>query len=378
MTQSDHVEVQAFTSFGDLRRAFGLQDASLLASTTESTDVFYTLPWFETLAEFGLTHGADASMARHLLLLASSAPSGARICLPLRTGRTLTALSNYYSCLYGPITWTPNAPWSPDQQEDQTLWNAVCEHLRNDRSRWPHITLSPLDAEAPFYKNVRAGLKQAGYWVDDYFCFGNWYLQVAGRPFSAYFQGLPSALRHTIERGQRRLAKHGVWSITIQQAADDRLDAAIADFVQVYMRSWKGPEPNPMFIPGLARMAAAQGWLRLGILTLDGQAIAAQLWLVKTGKASIYKLAYTSGFERFSAGSVLTCAIMQHVIDVDQVKEVDYLTGDEAYKRDWMSHRRERRGIVAFNPGTVRGLWGAGRHFVGVLVAMARRGLHRR
>ena len=43
---------------------------------------------------------------------------------------------------------------------------------------------------------------------------------------------------------------------------------------------------------------------------------------------------------------------MQHVIDTDHVEEVDYLTGDDAYKQDWMSHRRERIGLVAFNPRT--------------------------
>ena len=112
-------------------------------------------------------------------------------------------------------------------------------------------------------------------------------------------------------------------------------------------------------------MAAGQGWLRSGILTLNGQAIAAQLWLIKDGKASIYKLAYVKGCERLSAGSVLTHALMQQVIDVDQVAEVDYLTGDDAYKRDWMSHRRERWGLVAFHPRTLRGLWLAAKHFSG-------------
>lgn len=47
---------------------------------------------------------------------------------------------------------------------------------------------------------------------------------------------------------------------------------------------------------------------------------------------------------------------MEHVIDVDRVREVDYLTGDDAYKKDWMSHRRERWGIIAMNPRTPHGL----------------------
>ena len=46
---------------------------------------------------------------------------------------------------------------------------------------------------------------------------------------------------------------------------------------------------------------------------------------------------------------------MRHALDDAAVTEVDHLTGDDRYKRDWMSHRRERWGIVAFNPGTARG-----------------------
>ena len=34
--------------------------------------------------------------------------------------------------------------------------------------------------------------------------------------------------------------------------------------------------------------------------------------------------------------------LMRHVIDVDQVREVDFGSGDDAYKKDWMSDRRER------------------------------------
>jgi hypothetical protein len=272
-------------------------------------------------------------------------------------------LSNYYSSLYAPLAWCAADGTSPIAS--QTLWHGIGQHLYQHPARWPVITLSPLDLDAPFLPPLQTGLKQAGYWTDRFFCFGNWYLAVAQRSFATYAASLPSALRHSIERGQRRLSKQGNWGIHIQQSTDAGLEPAIAQFVQVYNKSWKTAEPTPQFIPQLIRMAAAQGWLRLGVLMLNGQAIAAQLWLLKDGKASIYKLAYAKGYEKLSAGSVLTHALMQHVIDIDQATEVDYLTGDDAYKRDWMSHRRERWGLIAFSPRTPRGLWLAARHFAG-------------
>jgi len=53
------------------------------------------------------------------------------------------------------------------------------------------------------------------------------------------------------------------------------------------------------------------------------------------------------------------------VIDVDKVVEVDFGSGDDPFKKDWMSNRRERWGLIAFNLRTVRGAKEATRHLIG-------------
>jgi CelD/BcsL family acetyltransferase involved in cellulose biosynthesis len=169
-------------------------------------------------------------------------------------------------------------------------------------------------------------------------------------------------LRHSTERGRRRLNKAGEWRIDIVTQVGPALEAALAGYQRVYAQSWKPPEPCPGFIPGLVALAAERGWLRLGVLWLNGEPLAAQLWLTGGGKANIYKLAYAKGMEKFSAGSVLTQALMQHAMDVDRVTEVDYLSGDDAYKADWMALRRERVGLEAFDLRRPAGLLAAARH----------------
>jgi CelD/BcsL family acetyltransferase involved in cellulose biosynthesis len=119
---------------------------------------------------------------------------------------------------------------------------------------------------------------------------------------------------------------------------------------------------------GLITRAAERGWLRLGIVWLKAEPVAAQVWIVANGKADIYKLAYDEAFKDYSPGTVLTARLMQHVIECDAVSEVDYLVGDDAYKKDWMSDRRERWGIVAYNPTTVVGAMGALREALGRLL----------
>jgi len=96
----------------------------------------------------------------------------------------------------------------------------------------------------------------------------------------------------------------------------------------------------------------------MGIAYVADKPIAAQIWIVSGQRAAIYKLAYDESQAQHGAGTILTAFLMRHVLDVDRVNEVDYLIGDDAYKKDWMTHRRERWGIVAYNLKTLRGLVG--------------------
>ena len=330
------------------------------------SDFFCTLDWFENLAKNGLDEGAMSG--RLALLFVVSPRSGLAACLPLVSGTKLVSLSNYYSSFFSAMLWERAGSETPLNQVSDFYQNATklfATLIQTQLAGQAELQLSPMDSKTAFVAGLASALKTSGFWTDFFFCFGNWYLQVAQRRFDVYRTSLPSALQHSIDRGQRRLSKHGDWGFHVQTHVDANLDAAIADFNNVYRQSWKRPEPHDAFIPSLIRLAAQKQWLRMGILRLDGKPVAAQFWMVKNNKASIFKLAYVQGFERFSPGSVLTARLMRHVLDIDKVSEVDYLTGDDAYKKDWMSHRRERWGLLAFRGSSARGWVRAARHFLG-------------
>ncbi|MDP3168447.1 MAG: GNAT family N-acetyltransferase [Hydrogenophaga sp.] len=329
-----------------------MNEPTSTAGSLATTDLFQTEAWFNHL----LAHGF---VDRPTSVLLRSSTSAREVVFPLmRTvdGRSLQSLSNYYSCLFGP------------QGGVQTLhaddWRAVASSLRGLAGS-AVVQLQPLDPSSEWMTAFEAALHATGYWTDRFFCFGNWYQPVPLDGFDAYWAERPSPLRHSVERGRRRLDKAGTWHIEINTSEADDLNAAIEAYETVYAQSWKQPEPCPGFMPGLIRTAAREGWLRLGVLRLNGQALAAQLWLVHGGKANIYKLAYVKGFEKLSAGSVLTSALMQHVMDIDRVEEVDYLIGDDAYKADWMALRRERVGLLACDMRRWCGWLAAGRHVLG-------------
>ena len=99
------------------------------------------------------------------------------------------------------------------------------------------------------------------------------------------------------------------------------------------------------FTPSLVYRLSECGWLRLAILYVKGNPVAAQIWFVVHGKANIYRLAYDEQWKKYSPGSILTEYLMRHVIDEDKVSEIDFLTGNERYKQDWMTNQNERIGV---------------------------------
>jgi CelD/BcsL family acetyltransferase involved in cellulose biosynthesis len=135
----------------------------------------------------------------------------------------------------------------------------------------------------------------------------------------------------------------------VTNSSNEEIDHYMDLYYAVYHASWKAPEMDPSFHRDLAKLARDKGWLRLGFLFLDTSPIAAQLWLVSDGVAYIAKLAYDEGYKKLIPGVILSSEMMKYVIDIDRVKEIDYLIGDEPYKKDWTPNRRERKGILIFN-----------------------------
>lgn len=271
--------------------------------------------------------------------------------------RSISSLTNYYSCYFEPII-------SPDANNIREILSCLAASLWKDRDNWDSINLNPLPVTHNLFPLLIQAFSDHGMLVHSYFCFGNWYLNVAGRSYSEYFAGLSSILRKNIPYMLRKIKNSHRMRIEVYSAESD-LDLPLAAYEKLYLVRWNRAEPFPNFIRGLAIQSAKNGSLRLGLLSIDDEPAAAQIWLVNQGIASIYKTAFDQRFSNLSVGTILTAHLMQHVIDVDKVMEVDYLSGDDTYKKFWMTNRRERWGIQVFNPKSVKGIMLAIRHIGG-------------
>jgi hypothetical protein len=328
----------------------------------------YGLPWLRNLAQNALDrddeiriYGAERSDAYPVAVLATRRKSGAAT--TFRDSRTLLGLANYYTSRFTPLVDTASRDMAAGVQD---VVEAVC----SDSPRWDSARFTPIDAELPSFGLFVDSLRRCGMIVQTYFAAGNWYYPVDGRSFDEYLRSLRSSVRNIAKSKVKKLERSGRARLEIVTGGPG-LESAIAAYERVYATSWKVPEPYPSFVPGLIRTCAESGTLRLGVVFMEDEPAAAQLWIVNEGVASIFKIAYDPRFAEFSVGTFLTLSLMRHVIDVDKVHEVDYLTGDDGYKKDWMSHRRERTGILALNPRTVRGALGILRHAGGRAIKRA-------
>ena len=315
-----------------------------------------SLPWLRRLADlFALQNGEIT-----IIGLSSNGQPVAALPLIKRPaqglGADLQSAANFYTAYYGPVM-SPSA--SPADVGD-----ALADALVRLPSRWQVLDLNPMDPDSALFAGLAAGLRRRGAVVEPYFRFGNWYEEVGGRSYEQYHGGRPTQVRETVRRKGRKLDKDTAREFQIITTPED-VDAAMNDYEAIYAKSWKQPEPHLDFLRNVAKDFAAAGWLRLGMLRVDGRPAAAQMWFVFSGTASIFKLAYDPDFQQYSVGSLLTSHLMDYVISNDRVQTIDYLCGDDPYKKDWMSQRRERWGLRAFRLRSLRGLAGAAHAFAG-------------
>jgi hypothetical protein len=270
--------------------------------------------------------------------------------LAARGGGSADPFGSWYTLRYAPIF---------DGPPDQSLVVAALTALRK---RFGRISLQPL-AESDLLM-LQNACKAAGWWTKTAVQTANWVAHTAGLDFPAYWAARPKQLRNTV---RRKAAKA---HLTIRLF--DTFDPFSWDHYEaVFAASWKGgAEGSPAFLRALAQRAAELGRLRMG-LAYDsaGTPLAAQFWTVDAGIATIHKLAYVDAAKALSPGSILSHAMFEHVLTRDRPAAIDFGTGDDPYKADWMDEKRLLHRLDAYNPASPLALAAYARSRAGELVA---------
>ncbi|MBL7002609.1 MAG: GNAT family N-acetyltransferase [Gammaproteobacteria bacterium] len=322
------MEFVCFTEWSQLP-----ESAQALFDTGSNNSVFFSRPWLENLANTVLVD--DQSM----LLACVIEGDEVLALLPLMKQQSehWDGLTHLYSSLFSLLLV---------QKNQQAVLNCLVQGF----SQLPFVSLQlgPIAEDDSVLLKLQQTMQSFGYECHRYFRFYNWVYKVQGQSFKDYFASRPGKVRNTITRKQRKLSRE--FGYDIRLFIDQDIKQGVDDYNAVYKSSWKANEQYDHFVEGLASQLSEQSWLRLAVLYVDGKPIAAQFWFVVHAKASIFKLAYDEAWKKYSPGSILISYLMEYVIDTDKVEEIDFLTGNDAYKKDFMNERRKRERLACIKP----------------------------
>ncbi len=325
------MEFKCFDAWDQLPRS-----GDALFTQSEKDSLFFSRPWFENLTATALTHGQSMLLA---CVIENESPAKDQVLaiLPLikqdQGNREWFSLGHIYTSLFTLLIVNEN------QQ-------AIIDCLAKGVSELPFgsLKLGPFAEDDNNINSLQHALESIGIDCANYAQFFNWRHSLQGQSSTEYLAARPSRLRNTIARKQRKLEREHGFDIKIHRG--EEIPQAMTDYYTVYQASWKRNERFKQVINGFISRFARLDWARLAILSIDEQPVAAQIWFVVHKKASIFKLAYDKAWKHYSPGSILTRRMMEYVIDIDKVEEIDFLTGNDHYKQDWMSERRRRWNVV--------------------------------
>jgi hypothetical protein len=313
--------------------------ANALLDGVGSRHLFTSRPWYESFVAAGLS--SDAKPLFFGLVDSADRVSAMIACQrsPL-ADPAVSSLTSFYSCDFRPLI-------SPDCDVPTVafdLGGQLADHFSGEAA----IRIDSLDASLPELPSFLAGLKRPGRALLRYAHFGRWSEDVAVRAFSDYLAARDGALRELIRRKGAKLNRQGAEFVLIGAGDPPAVtERGIADYQAVYAASWKEAEPFPDFQPVLMRKLAGAGWLRLAICRIGGRPIAAQLWAVVAGTATVLKLAHDRAFDKDSPGTVLTAFAIRTLMESERIDSIDFGRGDDAYKRAWARNRAAHIGVLS-------------------------------
>ena len=333
----------------------------------ERRSFFHGIPWYRALYA---TACPDGDAPRIYVAEDNGRPVAVLIARErwragtLRTHMLISVSHILYTWDYAPIL---------DAGEGMAGLSEIIAAIATSSPAFDVLRFDSMDPHSPGFTAMVAGFRRHGFLVQPFKNFGNWYENVLGQTSEIYLANRSPQMRYAIGRRIRGLARSGRGRYELVTGGA-KLDQAFADYERVAAQSWKkDKEPAPACVSAIVHAAAKAGALRLGIYYIDDEPAAAQIWIVQGGGATIFRLAYAEKFGKLSVATALTWEIMRHVLDVDKPREIDFARGDDEYKKKWLPRRREKWGMLVFNPNTAKGLVSAAKNLIGHRVMMTLR-----
>jgi CelD/BcsL family acetyltransferase involved in cellulose biosynthesis len=166
-------------------------------------------------------------------------------------------------------------------------------------------------------------------------------LRFEGRSWDEFLAARSTNFRQQVRRRERKLSKSFDLRFRLSDDAE-RLHEDFSTLVRLHELRWSGggseafPEKLRAFHEEFAASALEQGWLRLWLLELDGEPVAAWYGLRFAGADWFYQSGRDPAFEDLNVGFVLMAHTVRDAAEAG-MSEYHLLRGDEPYKARFAS-----------------------------------------
>jgi CelD/BcsL family acetyltransferase involved in cellulose biosynthesis len=173
------------------------------------------------------------------------------------------------------------------------------------------------------------------------------YIDLSGLTWERYLANLGSNVRKNINRYLRILPSSFEMRLACAREVGE-VDDALDILIELHRKRWDDTGLSEAFQTpdviafhrSFARLAAAEGWLRILVLWLNGQP-AASLYGLRYGPTFyFYQSGFDPAFRKHSVG-VATMGLAIKTAIEEGASEYDFLHGDEEYKFHWASANRD-------------------------------------
>ncbi len=203
------------------------------------------------------------------------------------------------------------------------------------RDRWSSFEMDNLASDSGWPEAFTRAAKSAGHAVSEERGADACPRVLIPGSHDAYLQALPGKMRHEIQRKARRLARDAS-PYEIRLSTEHTLDDDLEKFFAMH-RSSDGPKGRFMhegmatFFGSFAWMLFSQGWLRIALLEIDGEAWAGCYAYSYRGVWGVWNSAFDHRRRELAPGMVLMGECIRLAAE-EGCHLFDFLRGTEPYK----------------------------------------------
>jgi CelD/BcsL family acetyltransferase involved in cellulose biosynthesis len=245
---------------------------------------------------------------------------------------TLLAVANVHSPHFGPL--------AEDAQAERELAGRIFG------SNPLHTSLCYVDAATPGYRTLERSAQAARRRLFTVTMQRSPFVETNGS-WEEFEAGLSAKFVRDLRRRRRQLDAEGDVVIEIADGSE-RLPELLAEAFRLEPSGWKEKRGTAIvsnaktrrFYGELAEWAAAEGWLRLAFLRLDGRPLAFQYVLEHNGRWYFLKGGVDPSERRYAPGKILAHAMIERAFE-QGLDSFEFLGADEHWKSDWQPAYRE-------------------------------------